>query len=205
MRRAPRPCAAMRARSSSVTSAPVGLPGELTTIALRPRRERFEHGVGVQAESHPRDGCGPPRGTAPASFTCSTMLGHPGACVITSSPASNSAIAALKSACLPPAVAITWSASNADAVVGVVSPRRSPPAARVLRRSGVYRVKPVFYGRDGRGLHVSGAWRSPAPPRRDRRCPRPARRRRSTSAVMRWVPEAAARSMRWENMLSSGC
>ena len=43
-------------------------------------------------------------GTAPISLTCSGIVGQYGACVITSSPGSKSASAALKSACLPPTV-----------------------------------------------------------------------------------------------------
>jgi hypothetical protein len=43
-------------------------------------------------------------GVASASLICSTMVGQPGMCVITSSPGPNSTIAALYKACLPPAV-----------------------------------------------------------------------------------------------------
>ena len=47
-------------------------------------------------------------GVAPASLICSGIVGQYGACVITSSPRSNSASAALNSACLPPAVMIDF-------------------------------------------------------------------------------------------------
>ncbi len=46
-------------------------------------------------------------GVASASLICSVSVGQSGACVITSSPAPKSASAVLKSACLPPAVAMT--------------------------------------------------------------------------------------------------
>ena len=46
-------------------------------------------------------------GVASASLICSTSVGQPGMCVITSSPGPNSASTLLKSACLPPAEQIT--------------------------------------------------------------------------------------------------
>jgi hypothetical protein len=49
-------------------------------------------------------------GVAPTSLTCSGIVGQYGACVMTSSPGSISASAALKSACLPPTVSSTSAA-----------------------------------------------------------------------------------------------
>ena len=46
-------------------------------------------------------------GVASASLICSTSVGQPGMCVITSSPAPKRTMTALKSACLPPAVTMT--------------------------------------------------------------------------------------------------
>ena len=83
-----------RCISLSAINAPVGLHGELITIALV---------LGVMAcrnasafIANPSSGyvC-TSTGFAPASFTCSVMVGQPGTCVITSLPGLNSAIATL--------------------------------------------------------------------------------------------------------------
>ena len=92
--------------SPSVISAPVGLAGELM---MKP----FVFGViasisGCACSVKPSAALvRTTTGVASASLICSTIVGQPGTCVITSSPGPNTASAALASACLPPAVTIT--------------------------------------------------------------------------------------------------
>ena len=104
--RASPPPARRSSRSSSDISAPVGLPGELM---MMPRVFGVNASRNVSARSRkPSSACvWTMTGVASASLICSTSVGQPGVCVMTSSPAPNSAIAALKSACLPPAVTMT--------------------------------------------------------------------------------------------------
>ena len=96
---------ATAAMSASEISAPVGLPGELITT---PRVRGVSAARIVSARSRkPSSACvRTMTGVASASLICSTSVGHPGMCVMTSSPAPNRHIAALYSACLPPAVMI---------------------------------------------------------------------------------------------------
>ncbi len=98
---------AMAATASSVISAPVGLPGELRMIALVFGVIAAIIFCGVDGEAVLRAASATITGTAPTSLTCSGIVGQYGACVITSSPASNSASAVLNSACLPPTVIST--------------------------------------------------------------------------------------------------
>ena len=79
--------------SDSESSAPVGFPGELR---MMPRvRSVTPHSTTAAVRAKPSSGrVRTTTGVAPASLICSTMVGQPGACVTTSSPGPNSAIAA---------------------------------------------------------------------------------------------------------------
>ena len=141
--RCPRRAASLAIASSSASeiSAPVGLPGELM---MMPR---------VRGVTAPRIASAVQReavlgvvrtitGVASASLICSTSVGQPGMCVMTSSPGPNSASTVLNSACLPPAVTMT-SAAVLDAVVDLVALDDRPlellgaGVGRVLREVGV--------------------------------------------------------------------
>ena len=97
---------AMAATVLSSMSAPVGLLGEFKMIA-------FVFGViapmiaSACTAKPSSDRVVTMTGVAPISFTCSGIVGQYGACVMTSSPSSNKAAAALKSACFPPTVTST--------------------------------------------------------------------------------------------------
>ena len=97
---------AMAAAVASLISAPVGLPGELRTIALVRGVTRARMASASTWKPSSR-WVRTSTGVAPSRSICSTMVGQNGVWVITSSPGSKSATAALNSACLPPAVAIT--------------------------------------------------------------------------------------------------
>ena len=71
------------------------------------RRDRAQKRLGGDAQIRRRRLVRTTTGVASASLTCSVSVGQYGACMMTSSPASNSVSAVLKSACLPPADAIT--------------------------------------------------------------------------------------------------
>src|SRR5215470_5099266 len=92
--------------AASSVSEPVGLQGELMMIA-------FVFGVIAATifsgcTVKPSSGLvGTMTGVACAILICSGIVGQYGACVITSSPALNSASAVLNSACLPPLVIST--------------------------------------------------------------------------------------------------
>src|SRR5687767_3591813 len=94
---------AIAATSASSINAPVGLPGELRMIAFV-RGEIAAITASACTLKPSLDCVETITGTAPISLTCSGMVGQYGACVMTSSPGSNSASAALNSACLPPTV-----------------------------------------------------------------------------------------------------
>ncbi len=83
--------ARMRA-SASDSSAPVGFPGELRTMP----RVRGVTAASSDSAFNAKPSSARVRtatGAAPASLICSTMVGHPGACVMTSSPGPKSASA----------------------------------------------------------------------------------------------------------------
>ena len=97
---------ASRIISASVINAPVGLAGELITMALV--RGVIASRNGCARSAKPSSGeVRTMTGVASASLICSTSVGHPGVCVMTSSPGSNTTNAALSSACLPPAQTMT--------------------------------------------------------------------------------------------------
>src|SRR5438067_939073 len=92
--------------SSSETSAPVGLPGELTMMP-RVREVTAPRSVSAVNAKPSSTWVRTMTGVASASLICSTSVGQPGMWVITSSPAPNSASTLLNSACLPPALTMT--------------------------------------------------------------------------------------------------
>ena len=88
--------------SASLISAPVGLHGELMMMAFVRAVMASMKGCAVIAK--PSSACvRTTTGVASANLTCSVSVGHPGACVITSSPSPKMARAGLQRACLPPA------------------------------------------------------------------------------------------------------
>ena len=80
--------------ASSVISAPVGLHGELRTMPFVRGVMASRKSCAVSAKPSSAR-ARTTTGSASANFTCSTSVGQPGACVMTSSPASNSVSAVL--------------------------------------------------------------------------------------------------------------
>ena len=109
------------------------IAGRVDDDAARLRRERLA-GRCRRAARKPSSACVcTMTGVASASLICSTSVGQPGMCVMTSSPAPKSTITALKSACLPPAVTMTSLVGVLDRRSRSCSARRWPSSARRCR------------------------------------------------------------------------
>ena len=111
---------ATRARSSSLISAPVGLPGELMTM---PRVRGVNAAMSVSACSRKPSSARvrTMTGVASASLICSTSVGQPGMCVITSSPVAEQAERGVVERLLAACGDDRLGRGVVDAVVGLVA------------------------------------------------------------------------------------
>ena len=157
--------------------------------AARARRDRVR-GTSRPCSANPSSACVcTMTGVASASLICSTSVGQPGMCVMTSSPSPNSTIDRVEQRLL--------AAGGDDRLRWSRSRRRCPScSARTIARFSssvpelvVYLVKLASIAALAAAADVLRASESPAPPRRDRRrrCPSPSapspRRRLSSSAT----------------------